>query len=862
MRNPAVHEPANDAMHPLDAALRRWASDSHLASITTNAAFLVLDGEGERIVHASEPADTFAHAISDNHGRILSRLELSGQIRRLGALDAQPRLVRLRLDPRGVASPLPCRVARTSIIEGTDVVVLAPLVIPAGLRAVRVRPPPSQVAPHVAAPASAPHTEPVTAPSGRFTWRSGGDGIITHVAGAGEALTSFLVGKSWRDLSGAGHRALVAALSEKRTFRALTLSVPATDRTTDTELQVSGAPTGRPNGSAAGYAGFAILREQDVAPLSEPDAPAAPNDDSAEPPATVALEETVQPVVQGELEPIAGLVGQRVAAAALVDRAAEGNGALPPDLSNDEHAAFREIARALGARFAGDEARPAAPEEPRKLAAPLSPAAESAAPPSTTIKAAFESLPAAVLIHREGEPLFCNRRFLDLVGVPDIDAVTQLRGVEALLRSSEAAPAEETLSLAHPDGESVRLNVERATLDWDWAPAEAVTARLAPAMTATQAEPPSEPDTPPQLNPSSDVQALLDRLPDGIVTLDRGGHVLTFNPKAAAIFAEESSPLVGKRFSTLFGPDGTEVIDESVVQAREAGTSEPRELAGRSALPLRVRIARLFSNDEAPLYATLQDVEAPASPPDEASAIRRGIEEVAQRKLAFFARASEDVRAPLGGVLSVTQAMLDEQFGPLGNDRYREHLRDIQAFGGKALALVNDLVDFAGIESGQTTLTFSELPLNELVSSCITQLQPRATRERILVRTSFASDLGSVLADERSLRQAALNAIAHAIRLSEPGGQVIVSTMLAERGEIALRVRDTGLGMTSEEIALALEPFRADDSTATKAAQNIGLGLTLTKALVEANRGRLRIISGKDEGTLVEMLLPQREATA
>jgi signal transduction histidine kinase len=169
--------------------------------------------------------------------------------------------------------------------------------------------------------------------------------------------------------------------------------------------------------------------------------------------------------------------------------------------------------------------------------------------------------------------------------------------------------------------------------------------------------------------------------------------------------------------------------------------------------------------------------------------------------------------------------------------------------------LIDDLRDLAEIQAGRGKLTFTDLALNDLVSSCIAAQQARAARDRIVLRTSLAPDLPAMRADERSIRQAALTVLENAIRVSEAGGQVIISTTLAERGEIALRVRDTGTGMTEEELTNALEPFRADVGSDGEGEEK-GFGLTLTKALVEVNRGRFRITSRKDEGTLVEMLFP------
>ncbi len=116
------------------------------------------------------------------------------------------------------------------------------------------------------------------------------------------------------------------------------------------------------------------------------------------------------------------------------------------------------------------------------------------------------------------------------------------------------------------------------------------------------------------------------------------------------------------------------------------------------------------------------------------------------------------------------------------------------------------------------------------------------------------------MADERALRQIVLNLLSNAVKFTDPGGQVIVSTALTDRGEVAIRVRDTGIGMTEKEIETALEPFR--QLATARRAGGTGLGLPLTKALVEANRASLSIRSAKDSGTLVEVLFPTNRVLA
>jgi signal transduction histidine kinase len=178
------------------------------------------------------------------------------------------------------------------------------------------------------------------------------------------------------------------------------------------------------------------------------------------------------------------------------------------------------------------------------------------------------------------------------------------------------------------------------------------------------------------------------------------------------------------------------------------------------------------------------------------------------------------------------------------------------------MSLVNDLLDLSKIEAGKLELTFTGVALNELVAQCVALMQPQANREHVIIRTSLAPKLPQVMADARSLRQIVLNLLSNSIKFTTAGGQVIVSTARSDAGDVVLRVRDTGIGMSEKDLATALEPFR-QVATATRAsAVGTGLGLPLTKALAEANRARFRINSAPNEGTLVEVSFPTEPVTA
>jgi nitrogen-specific signal transduction histidine kinase/PAS domain-containing protein len=226
------------------------------------------------------------------------------------------------------------------------------------------------------------------------------------------------------------------------------------------------------------------------------------------------------------------------------------------------------------------------------------------------------------------------------------------------------------------------------------------------------------------------------------------------------------------------------------------------------------------------------------------------------RDTEFLVMVSHELRTPLNSIIGFAEIMKDEQLGPIGNDRYRGYIRDILDSGVYALSLVNDLLDISKIESGEFELNFAAVDLEEVIAESVHSMQPQAQKQRVLLRTSFAEGLPPALADRRSIRQIILNLVSNAIKFTRPGGQVIVSTQATGAGGVRIRVRDTGIGMTKNEIEVAMKPYRQVDPSPQGNA-GAGLGLPLTKALVEANRARFKVRSISKAGTRIDVTFPK-----
>lgn len=970
MFDKGAEEPTSGPEPDLGDLVRQWSGDSRfgLRLSAPDAAWLVLNGTAERILLASTAADRLFQAIGTDRssGRVVDAIRLNDQVRPRSLPLDRPTLMKLRFETRRLGAATTCLVLRTKDTSGRNLLIVALLDRLPNHRAlpqtgiVEAAPLQADEATTVAehSPAAEGAALPQNAPpvqTGRLTWRSDADDRLTDISGtAAASVKPAMLGRTWTALSQTrtllDAEGLLLALAQRRTFRAISVTLQADGAPDAMDLDISGTPTRRAGDEFVGFNGFAMVRPS-VSPSAQDgvagvDGAEAPPDQSpSDQPiskaegdmgATADLAEATVPVAAppgtsgspvssrvpatetAVLPPVAerstGLIADEVSAVAdpavppapplvasnadappepaefATEPSSDAQGGWPtlqdPHLSSHEHAAFREIARALGARFAGDsesdqpvttgDERPASGSVtpfPTAMARNAEPGAES---PNATVMVTLERLPGGVMVYRDDSVLFANGRLLTMAGFADLDELAASGGLDRLFgglvpheRSADGTPA----LLTTRTGDRLSIEIQASELDWCGAPAQLLLVRDAVAGEPARERAALQIADAFAGARAADAQAVLDSLEDGVVTLDRNARIIGLNRSAATTFGLDPREVVGAGILSLFAPESAVAVLASVhgiAGPAQAPLAQPTaDVIARAAaglMPMLIRVVPLAGRDDGRMVMTVRDVRATRSVEAESSNARRAAEYASARKSDFLARISHEIRTPMNGILGFADMMLAEPFGPIGHERYRDYLGDIHASGSHVLSLVNDLLDLAKIEAGRLDLSFEEVPLNDVVTHCVAMLQPQAMRDRIVLRTSFSHDLPPLVADERSLRQAALNIIANAIAFTEAGGQVIVSTTLADRGEIALRVRDTGIGMSPDEVETALEPFRqipvaaSPKGRADGRSTGTGLGLPLTKALVEANHGSFRIESRKDEGTLVEMLFPPQAA--
>ncbi|MGO9673155.1 MAG: ATP-binding protein [Methylocella sp.] len=366
--------------------------------------------------------------------------------------------------------------------------------------------------------------------------------------------------------------------------------------------------------------------------------------------------------------------------------------------------------------------------------------------------------------------------------------------------------------------------------------------------------------------------AILDTAMDGVAVLDAQGRIKALNRSGEALFGVDEAEVAGEAFTTLVAPESRARAQDYFEGLKSNGVAsllnDGREILGLTrqggTIPLFMTLGKIGdgagAHEETRYCALLRDMTHWKTVERELDEARREAERASALKSDFLAKISHEIRTPLNAILGFAEVIMDEQFGPIGNARYKDYLKDIRNSGALVLSLVNDLLDLSKIEAGQMELSFEAVDVNAIVSECVSIMQPQASAASVVTRLSLAPQLPHICADERSLRQIVLNLLSNAIKFTQGGGQVIISTALTDANCAALRVRDTGVGMSEGDVEIALQPFRQVASA--RGAGGTGLGLPLTKALVEANRASFSIRSKLHEGTLVEVEFPPARVVA
>ncbi|MBY5805086.1 PAS domain S-box protein [Rhizobium leguminosarum] len=495
-----------------------------------------------------------------------------------------------------------------------------------------------------------------------------------------------------------------------------------------------------------------------------------------------------------------------------------------------------------------------------------------------------DQLPVAVLIHVGDALLHANPEFMRLTGYNSLEALREVGGIEALLQRrelEERGTGSSTMMLVKADDTLAPVTARLQSVRWE--DANALMLALMPVEgkedgrgEANRSEGRSEGRPERMVEKVAKLQveveelrSILETATDGVVVIGTEGDIRSMNRSASALFNYDEQETRGKPFVMLFAHESQKAVIDYLNGLSGHGVAsvlnDGREVIGREAaggfVPLFMTMGQLTSSNG--YCAVIRDITQWKRTEDELRNAKGAAETANAHKTDFLARVSHEIRTPLNAIIGFSDMMAGERFGPIGHPRYIEYANDIGRSGRHVLDIVNDLLDISKIEAGEMDLDFDAVGLNEAVSEAVALIQPQANGQRVIIRTALSQSVPDVVADLRSIKQIALNILSNAIRFTPSGGQIVVSTSYETNGSVVLRVRDTGIGMTRSELDQAMKPFRQVSSTQSRhRGDGTGLGLPLTKAMVDANRATFSINSTPNEGTLVEITFPSQRVLA
>ena len=224
-------------------------------------------------------------------------------------------------------------------------------------------------------------------------------------------------------------------------------------------------------------------------------------------------------------------------------------------------------------------------------------------------------------------------------------------------------------------------------------------------------------------------------------------------------------------------------------------------------------------------------------------------------KTEFIANMSHELRTPLNAIIGFSDIMKNEVMGPLGQDMYKEYVQDINKSGHGLLKVINEILDISKIESGNHDLKESEFTFSGVLQSCLDLYEARVQDKQITLINEMA-DLPSLIGEELSIKQVVGNIYSNAIKFTPNEGRITLFSNYDLDGTFRISITDTGVGMTHREVTKAMSPFGQLDNALDRSGSGTGLGLPLSRAIMDIHDGRIEVLSEKAIGTTVTIIFP------
>ena len=339
-------------------------------------------------------------------------------------------------------------------------------------------------------------------------------------------------------------------------------------------------------------------------------------------------------------------------------------------------------------------------------------------------------------------------------------------------------------------------------------------------------------------------------------------RIIDCNHAVYDIFGYAKTELVGESFKLLYADDEAfqkvgEILATALAVDNICYFKYTLRRKDTTTFPAEITITKIETaeGEQAQIVAVFRDVTAQTRAEEDLRLALVDAEQANQAKSEFLATMSHELRTPLNAILGFSDILHHQYFGPPGAGKYREYARDIHASGEHLLELVNDLLDISTIEEGKLALNIVEMEISMAIDECVDVVAEKGREKGVNMRVLISENLPLLRADRRAIRQILLNLLSNSIKFTPGGGMIEVCA--EEIGKaVAFKISDTGSGIPAEMIPDLTNPFTRAEQDPYKAVEGWGLGLSITKSLVDLHDGKLDIASTVNEGTVVTVTLP------
>ena len=278
-------------------------------------------------------------------------------------------------------------------------------------------------------------------------------------------------------------------------------------------------------------------------------------------------------------------------------------------------------------------------------------------------------------------------------------------------------------------------------------------------------------------------------------------------------------------------------------------------------MELRCKPVLGSDNDDTTLVAVTRDITAAKIYQEELQTARSDAEKSNKAKTHFLANMSHELRTPLNAIIGFSDLLQMADELNITDQSKNEYASLIHDAGQHLLKVVNDILDVSKIEAGKYELNLEACDLGSIMESTVAMLTPQIQTGHLVVSTNIPKDLADTFVDHRALRQIMINLLSNAIKFTPEGGHIAVE-LETIAGHALISVTDNGIGISADDLQLLGKPFSQVSSQYDRAHEGTGLGLSMTKGLVELHNGTFKLESNLGEGTTARVKIPLKFASA